>query len=165
MTDSKIPLAIDALDVPEPAVRTRYPEPFATLVRGRGKRRLGDVFGLTTFGVNQVRMAPHSTSSVRHHHSHEDEFVYVLSGRVTLVCDEREAVLGPGMCAGFSAGSGVAHQLQNRSEEEAVLLEIGSRIDGDEVVYPFDDLALACMDGEWVYTHKDGTPYPRHTTD
>ena len=160
MTDSKTPIAIDALDVAEPAVRTGYPEPFASLVRGRSKRRLGDVFGLTTFGVNQVRLAPHSTSSVRHHHSHEDEFVYVLGGRVTLVSDERETLLTPGMCAGFKAGSGIAHQLQNREDEEALLLEIGARIECDEVVYPFDDLALAQADGEWIYTHKDGRPYP-----
>jgi len=160
MTDSKPPLAIDALDVPEPAIRTSYPEPFATLVRGRSKRRLGEVFGLTTFGVNRLTLAPHSTSAVRHHHSREDEFVYVLSGSVVLVCDEREMVLGPGMCAGFKAGSGVAHQLQNRGEEEAVLLEVGSRIDGDECVYPFDDLALERVDGDFAYAHKDGTPYP-----
>jgi len=160
MSDSTTPIAVDALDVPEPALQTRYPEPFATLVRGRSKRRLGDVFGLTTFGVNQVRMAPHSTSSVRHYHSREDEFVYVLSGTVTLLCNERETVLTPGMCAGFKAGSGVAHQLQNRGDVEAVLLEVGSRIEGDEVVYPFDDLALERVDGDFAYAHKDGTPYP-----
>jgi uncharacterized cupin superfamily protein len=159
MTSAKTPLAVHALDVQEPAVQTRYPEPFASLVRGRTKRRLGDAFGLNTFGVNLVRMAPGSVSSVPHHHSAEDEFVYVLTGTLVLATDVTETPLLPGMCAGFKAGSRVAHQIRNLSDTEATFLEVGSRLDADEVEYPFHDLALK-QDGEdWAFTHKDGTPY------
>ena len=61
--------AIHARDVPRPEIQTSYPEPFASLVAGRTKQKLGDIFGLTSFGVNLVRMAPSSTSTVRHHRS------------------------------------------------------------------------------------------------
>jgi uncharacterized cupin superfamily protein len=159
MTAPNHPLTVSAIDVPVPEVRTLYPEPFASMVRGRTKRRLGDFFGLQTFGVNLVRMAPGAISSVRHHHSKEDEFIYVLEGSLTLVSDVTEVEVGPGMCAGFRAGTGVAHHLCNRARSDAVFIEIGGRIEDDRVVYPYDDLALAEQGGALVYTHKDGTPY------
>lgn len=153
-------LAINAVDAPRPAVSTNYPEPFASLVSGRSKRRLGDVFGLSTFGVNLVQLEPGGTSTVRHHHSREDEFIYVLEGMLTLICDDSEAEVRSGMCAGFRAGSGVSHQLVNRGSGIARYLEVGSRVEGDEVVYPYDDLALN-RDAEAVrFTHKNGQPYP-----
>jgi uncharacterized cupin superfamily protein len=153
------PVAVAALDVPEPALQTRYPEPFASMVRGRTRRRLGDHFGLETFGVNQLRMAPGSVSSVRHHHSAEDEFVYVLSGTATLITDAGEQAMGPGMCVGFKAGSGQSHQIANRSDAELVLLEVGTRTDADTCVYPYDDLAIQETETGWAYTHKNGEPY------
>jgi uncharacterized cupin superfamily protein len=151
--------AIEVLDVVEPAIQTRYPKPFATLVRGRTKRKLGDHFGLETFGVNLVRMAPGCVSSVRHHHSAEDEFIYILSGTATLLTNDEELLVGPGVCAGFKAGSGQSHQLANRSRSEVVFLEVGARLESDVVVYPYDDLALQEVEGDWVFTHKDGRPY------
>lgn len=159
MTASKHPVTVRAIDVPVPEVRTILPEPFASMVEGRTKHRLGDYFGLQTFGVNLVRMAPGAVSSVRHYHSREDEFVYVLAGTLTLVSGDTEVEARPGMCAGFRAGNGVAHQLCNRTQADAVFIEIGSRIEDDETVYPYDDLALTRQGGDWVYTHKDGTPY------
>jgi uncharacterized cupin superfamily protein len=159
MTATNHPLTVSAIDVPVPEVRTLYPEPFASMVRGRTKRRLGDYFGLQTFGVNLVRMAPGAISSVRHHHSKEDEFIYVLEGSLTLVSDVTEVEVGPGMCAGFRAGTGVAHHLCNRTRSDTVFIEIGARIEDDRVVYPYDDLALPEQGGALVYTHKDGTPY------
>ena len=160
MPQAKNPMiAISALDIAEPAVQTRYPEPFASMVRGRTKRRLGDHFGLETFGVNLVRLAPGCVSSVRHHHSTEDEFVYILSGTATLVTDTDELLLGPGMCAGFKAGSGQSHQLANRGDYEVVFIEVGSRLDSDAVVYPYDDLAITEVEANLAFTHKDGRPY------
>jgi uncharacterized cupin superfamily protein len=160
MTSPENPSAVRALDVPEPAVQTRYPEPFASLVRGRRKRRLGDAFGLETFGVNLVRMAPGSVSSVPHHHSAEDEFVYVLSGSLVLLTDAVETPLLAGKCAGFKAGSRVAHQLRNASEFEATFLEVGTRLDNDDVVYPFHDLALQREGSDYVFTDKGGRRLP-----
>lgn len=159
MTAPNHPVTVRAIDVPVPEGRTILPEPFASMVEGRTRRRLGDHFGLQTFGVNLVRMAPGAISSVRHHHSKEDEFIYVLEGTLTLTSDDTEVEVGPGMCAGFRAGNGVAHNLCNRTQADAVLIEIGARIDDDECVYPYDDLVLTRRGNEWVYTHKDGTPY------
>jgi len=152
------PIAIDPDQLPE-RTTSLYPEPFASMVAGRAKRALGDVFGLKNFGVNLSRLAPGSRSALRHAHSHQDEFVFVLEGTAILITDAGETSLGPGMCAGFAAGSGDAHQLLNRSDADVVYLEIGDRNAGDEVTYPDDDLAARMIDGRWQFLHKDGQPY------
>jgi uncharacterized cupin superfamily protein len=159
MKPSPVPAALRALDVAPPAVQTGYPEPFASQVAGRLKRRLGEAFGLTNFGVNLCRLAPGAVSSMRHHHSAEDEFVYVLQGRPSLLTDAGITLMAPGDCAGFKAGSGNAHQLRNDTTDEVQYLELGARTDHDEVVYPDDDLALVRQGGRHLFTHKDGRPY------
>lgn len=153
------PVAVMAIDVAPLARQTNYPEPFASRMAGRVKRRLGEAFGLANFGVNLTRLAPGGISALRHAHSKQDEFVYILEGTPTLVTDDGEAVLGPGWCAGFRAG-GTAHQLANRSAADVVYLEVGDRSPGDQGTYPVDDLTAALgADGKWAFTHKDGTPY------
>jgi uncharacterized cupin superfamily protein len=158
--DPEYPIAVVAAEVPFRAKRTIYPQPFASRVAGRDKRILGDLFGLKNFGVNLTRLAPGAISSLRHCHAKQDEFLYVLQGRPTLRTDEVATQLAPGMCAGFRAGSGNAHQLVNETGEEVVFLEIGDRTKEEAVVYPDDDIQLATIDGRQVVTHKDGTPYP-----
>jgi uncharacterized cupin superfamily protein len=160
MTEKSIPAALRALDVAPPAAKTGYPAPFAALVAGRERRRLGEQFGLTNYGVNLVKLSPGAVSAMRHAHSAEDEFVYIVQGTPTLLTNDGATALGPGMCAGFKAGNGDAHQLRNDSSDEVWYIEVGARTPGDEVVYPDDDLALQTVDGRFVYTHKDGTPYP-----
>ncbi|MES2127292.1 MAG: cupin domain-containing protein [Pseudomonadota bacterium] len=136
------------------------PAPFIALAEGRQKRTLGDLFGLTGFGVNLVRLAPGGRSALRHAHSHEDEFVYVIEGEAVLITDRGETALRAGMCAGFKAGSGDAHQLVNRGSADVLYLEAGARIAGDTVVYPDDDIAaVQGADHKRIFTHKDGTPY------
>lgn len=153
------PLALPALDVAPRTKPSNYPEPFASRMRGREKRQLGDVFGLTNFGVNLTRLNPGAESALLHRHSRQDEFIYVLEGAPTLVTDRGEVELSPGMCAGFPA-KGVAHQLVNRTSPMVVYLEIGDRTPGDEGSYPSDDLkATLGPDGKWIFAHKDGTPY------
>jgi len=126
---------------------------------GREKRALGDVFGLASFGVNLTRLAPGAQSALLHRHSRQEEFLFVLEGEPTLVTEACEEVLRPGMCAGFRPG-GAAHHLVNRSDRDAVYLEIGDRPKGDEVTYPEDDLqAVMGPDGKWRIAHKDGRPY------
>jgi uncharacterized cupin superfamily protein len=75
------------------------------------------------------------------------------------VTDAGETPLAPGMCAGFKAGTGNAHQLLNRSNEEVQYLEMGDRSLGDAAFYPDDDLQALLVDGNWRFTHKDGEPY------
>ena len=151
---------ISAKSVPLPEVNSLYPEPFASLMEGREKRKLGDHFGLSNFGINQTTLAPGAISALSHHHSKQDEFIYILEGAATLLHGEDEHLLSPGDCMGFKAGSGVATQLVNRSSGPVVYLELGDRTAGDEVDYPNDDLkAVQQMDGVWKFSHKDGRPY------
>jgi len=158
-TSDERPLAVAAAEVPPRTKPSTYPEPFFSRMAGREKRILGDLFGLANFGVNLTRLAPGGESALLHRHSRQDEFVYILVGCPTLVTDEEEATLAPGMCAGFPAG-GKAHQLVNRSDADVVYLEIGDRTPGDSAEYPDDDLtASADPAGGWIYRRKDGRPY------
>jgi len=136
-----------------------YPEPFRARVAGRHRRRLGDAFGLKNFGVNVVRLDPGTESSMRHRHSTQDEFIYVLEGELTLVTDAGRQRLGAGMVAGFPAGSTDSHQLVNESSQPARYLEIGDRSPGDAVDYADIDMTARTIDGRWTYLHKDGKPY------
>src|SRR5262245_966420 len=151
--------AITAADVPPRTKPSNYPEPFASRMKGREKRALGDVFGLTNFGVNLTRLAPSSVSALRHAHSKQDEFIYILQGLPTLQTDEGRTRLAPGMCAGFKAGTGNGHHLVNDTSEDVVYLEVGDRTPGDEGTYPDDDLTAVLLQGKWQFTHKDGMPY------
>ncbi|MEP9354940.1 cupin domain-containing protein [Xanthobacter sp. KR7-65] len=160
MPEKTPPLAISARDVPPRTKPSNYPEPFFSRMALREKRQIGDVFGLANFGVNLTRLLPGGESALLHRHSRQDEFVYILEGTPTLVTDQGEVHLEPGMCAGFPA-NGVAHQLVNRTQADVVYLEIGDRTPGDEGSYPQDDLcAVLGADGTWIFTHKDGTAYP-----
>jgi uncharacterized cupin superfamily protein len=153
-------VAVLAADAPLRTKPSNYPEPFASRMAGREKRPLGDLFGLTNFGVNLTRLAPDAVSALRHAHSRQDEFIYILQGEPTLITDTGETLLGPGMCAGFKAGTGNAHHLVNRTRTEVVYLEIGDRTAGDAGSYPDDDIqAVLNADGKWGFTRKDGTPY------
>jgi uncharacterized cupin superfamily protein len=152
-------VAIVAADAPLRAKRTNYPEPFASRMDGRLKQPLGDLFGLSNFGVNLTRLLPGASSALRHAHSKQDEFVYILQGRPTLHTDEGRTALGPGMCAGFQAGTGNAHRLVNDSDEDVLYLEIGDRTRGDSATYPDDDLCAIAAEGGWVFAHKNGTAY------
>ena len=135
-----------------------YPQPFAAPCADRIRQRLGDAGGLRDFGVNLMRLPPGGWSSQRHWHSHEDEFVYVLEGEVTLIEDNGETPLRAGDCAAFPKGTGNGHHLVNRSAAMAVYLEIGSRVPADLTTCSDIDMMSANADGRFV--HKDGTPYP-----
>lgn len=126
---------------------------------GREKRQLGDLFGLANFGVNYTRLAPGAASALRHAHTRQDEFIYILYGTPTLMTDDGARQLAPGMCAGFKAGTGNAHHLLNETGDEVGYLEVGDRTAGDEAIYPDDDLKAVLLDGKWEFAHKDGTPY------
>jgi len=160
MANEANPVAIEAAAAPTARPGRGYPEPFATRVAGRVRRPLGDLFGLTNFGVNLTRLPPGGMSALRHTHTREDEFIYVVEGEPILVTNAGETRLRPGMCAGFRAGSGDGHHLLNRTMQDVVYLEIGNRNPGDTVIYPDDDIGRALSpDGARLFVHKDGRPY------
>jgi uncharacterized cupin superfamily protein len=142
-----------------PVIGSMYPPPFHEPCQSRERKRLGDAAGLSQFGVNLLRLPPGAWSSQRHWHTKEDEFIYVLSGEVTLVTDAGAEVLRPGDCAGFKAGDPNGHSLRNLSQNEATALEIGSRIDDDGAFYPDIDLVAPGDEKPAIYTHRDGTAY------
>jgi uncharacterized cupin superfamily protein len=153
------PITLNAADAPPRIRPSVYPEPFASRMAGRQKQPLGDLFGLTNFGVNLTRLAPGAVSALRHAHSRQDEFIYILQGRPTLLTDAGRTPLAPGLCAGFAAGTGNGHCLINEGEEEVVYLEVGDRTAGDSASYPDDDLQAQLGPAGWAFTHKDGSPY------
>ena len=157
--NSPSPLAIVAKGAAPRTKPSNYPEPFFSRMGKREKRPLGELFGLKNFGVNFTKLTPGGESALLHRHSKQDEFIYILEGEPTLVTDQGEIQLHPGMCAGFPA-AGLAHHLVNRTNSDVIYLEIGDRTPGDEGSYPNDDIkAVLGPDGKWMFTHKDGTPY------
>ena len=137
---------------------TLYPSPFDKPCRARRRIKLGDSAGLTQFGANLCTLAPGAWSSQRHWHTKGDELIYIVSGDVVLVTDEGEETLRAGDSAGFKAGDRNGHHLQNRSASDAVILEIGTRVEGDEAFYPDIDLRTVAGQG---FAHRDGAPYPK----
>ena len=153
------PMIIDLSKVPA-GQGTGYPEPFKAAVTGRSKQRVGNVAGLTNFGINLTTLAPGAQSALRHWHSHQDEFIYMVSGELTLVTEAGETLLTPGMMAGFPAGVPDGHHLINHSSAIATYLEIGDRTPGDHAEYPDDDLLAQPKDGGgYCFTHRSGAPY------
>jgi uncharacterized cupin superfamily protein len=138
---------------------TTYPPPYDEPCRTRQRVRLGDAAGLTQFGVNLLRLPPGAWSAQRHWHVGEDEFVYVVSGEVVLATDSGDEVLRAGDCAGFKAGDSNGHCLQNRSNAEATVLEIGTRVAGGDTAY-YPECDMVAVPGS-TYTGRDGTPYPK----
>jgi uncharacterized cupin superfamily protein len=117
------------------------------------------LFNITNFGVNITTLEPGGISALRHAHSKQDEFIYIIQGEATLITNEGELQLESGMCAGFKHGTGNAHQIVNKSPGTVIYLEVGDRTEGDEVIYPDNDIAAKLTDGKWQFTHKNGDPY------
>lgn len=149
-------IAIDR--VPE-KVGAPYPAPFKALAEGRARRALGEAGGLTQFGVNLTRLPPGCATAQRHWHEAEDELVFVLAGALVLVEEGGETVLRAGEAAAFPAGAADGHHLVNRSDQDALLLEIGSRAAEERAHYPDIDLVYEKRAGAIRFTTKTGTPY------
>tara|TARA_B100000686_G_C16740129_1_gene946069 strand:- start:1474 stop:1917 length:444 start_codon:yes stop_codon:yes gene_type:complete len=136
-----------------------YPTHLSEELEGRFRRVLGNRLGIRNFGVNLLRLAPGAWSSQRHWHSRQDELIYILEGEVVLVTDGREDTLIAGMVAGFPAGEANGHHLINRSDRNALALEIGDRTQGDEARYPDVDMAAQMGLPKYTFTTKDGTRF------
>ena len=140
-----------------PRLGSNYPEPYRSKLGGREKRVVGDAVGLKSFGVNLVRLPPGAVSAMRHWHTRQDEFVYVLEGTATLLSDAGKTPVPAGYCAGFPAGAQDGHCLVNESDRDVVYLEIGDRTPGDVSTYPDDDM-MGKVVQSWAITRKDGSP-------
>jgi len=148
---------IDAAGLPWS--RALYPEPFGKAVAGRSWQSLGDAAGLSQFGVNLMRIEPGASSSARHWHEQEDEFVYMIEGELVLIENDGETIMRPSDTAGFKAGIADGHHLVNRSDRDAVFLVIGTRAPRERCHYPDIDLAYEFENGRYRYTRKSGAPF------
>ena len=138
-----------------------YPEPFWQPIKGRERKRIGNAVGLSQFGVNLTTLKPGAWSSQRHWHRNEDEFIYVIEGEIVLCEDHHsETVLKPGDAAGWRANGGVGHCLINRTQKDAVYIEVGTRTVNETVVYSDIDMRLERDKNGARYLKKTGEPYP-----
>jgi uncharacterized cupin superfamily protein len=140
---------------------TGYPTPYDQPCLDRVRQPVARSSGLTQFGVNLTVIPPGGWSSQRHWHSHEDEFVWILEGELTLISNDGEEILRAGDCAAFKAGDPDGHHLVNRSTLPARLLEIGNSDPNDRCVYPDIDLLIEASGPG--FTHRDGLPYAAKT--
>lgn len=149
------------IDLAKVPVRTGsiYPEPYASMMKGRSSLRLGDAGGLTQFGVNLVTLEPGAMSSLRHWHLNEDEFVMVTEGECTLVQDAGETVMRPGDCAAFPAGSTDGHHFINRTGQVARFLVVGTRAPREVATYSDVDLRVEIEAGKARFTYRDGSDW------
>lgn len=141
-------------------IATGYPSPFNKAVEGRSRKRLARAAGLAHFGVNVCTLKPGAASSQRHWHENEDELVYVLEGEVVLCEDGGEIVLKPGDAAGWKAGVANGHCLINRSNRDAVFIEVGTRAAAERAHYSDIDMMVVRDEKGARYTKKNGEPYP-----
>jgi uncharacterized cupin superfamily protein len=150
------------IDISKAVVRTKgvYPQPYNSITDGREKAAPGNVAGLSQFGVNLTRLKPGAASALRHWHEQEDEFVYVLEGELVLIEDGGETVLKPGDCAGFKAGVSNGHHLVNKSQRDALYLEVGTRAAAERGHYPDVDLVFERDQNGMRFLHRSGEPYP-----
>ena len=151
---------IDPATVPA-RTGSAYPPPFDAPCAARIRRRMGEAGRLQDFGVNLLTLPSGNWSSQRHWHSHEDEFVWVVEGELTLITDSGEEILGPGDCAAFKAGNPDGHHLVNKSGRPAKVLEIGNADANDRCVY--SDIDMVIGPGAGPFRHRDGRPYPERT--
>jgi uncharacterized cupin superfamily protein len=149
------------IDIADVAVDTRsnYPEPHNRVVAGRSRKRLGNAAGLDQFGVNLTTLKPGAASALRHWHEKEDEFVYVVEGELVLVEDSGERVLKPGDAAAFKAGVRNGHHLINRTDRDAVYLEVGTRAKQERAEYSDVDMILVRDEKSARFTRRNGEPY------
>jgi uncharacterized cupin superfamily protein len=149
---------IDIASLPVDTI-SHYPQPYRQAVAGRERQRLGNAVGLSQFGVNLTRLKPGAASSQRHWHAYEDELIYMLDGEAVLCEDGGETVLRAGDCAGWKAGVANGHCLVNRSDRDAVFLEVGTRAPRERVDYPDIDMRVERDEHGGRYVHKSGEPY------
>jgi uncharacterized cupin superfamily protein len=102
-----------------------------------------DSGGLTQFGAFVETLCPGAQSSELHWHEKEDEFVYVLSGTVTLREGDANTLtdtpLHAGDAATFKAGHPLGHCLINFNDAPATYLVVGTRTTNDHWHYPLKD--------------------------
>jgi uncharacterized cupin superfamily protein len=146
---------VPKMDIAKAMVRTKgvYPDPWRAITEGREKAALGDVVGLTQFGVNLTRLKSGAASALRHWHEAEDEFArgrdHADRGRRGDSCN-RETL----------RGSRLASSTVIISSTSAVYLEVGGRAKLERAYYPDVDLVYDRDQSGFRFSRRSGQPYP-----
>src|SRR3954470_14223635 len=123
---------VRAADIDAHAQEFSHPWNENSLMRGTQVARS---VGLKRTGVNLIRVPAGKESFVYHSHQHEEEWIYLLSGRALALIDDVEYEVGPGDFIGFPTPS-LAHGLRNPGPAELVYLTGGENRDFDIADFP-----------------------------
>lgn len=116
----------------------------------RWTKSLGDLAGLEFIGFHLVRVEPGRETTQFHFHENSDEFIYIISGELTLEYGEEIYTIGPSDFVAFPA-HGMPHMMTNNSDVEATYLMGGSRPPFDICNYPRDGLRMYNIKGVKEY--------------
>ncbi len=96
---------------------------------------LSDIVGLTKVGLHLVRVEAGDETTTHHYHEESDEFIYMLSGELSLCYGDERYQLSAGDFVGFPA-HGAPHSMRNDSDADATYLMGGNRPPIDITLYP-----------------------------
>ena len=97
--------------------------------------QLSRALGLKRTAVSIARMPSEKESFVYHSHHHEEEWLYILSGRGVAEIDGEELEVGPGDFMAFPTPS-VPHHLKNPFDQELVYLMGGENREFEVADFP-----------------------------
>ncbi len=114
----------------------------------RINKSLGDAVGLNHIGVHIIYVEPGKDTTEHHKHHYEEECVYVLSGKGTLVIEDEAYEVEKGDFIGFPRNM-AAHSISNDGDETLVCLVMGQRLQQDVSDYPNQGKRLYRNRGDW----------------
>lgn len=118
--------------------------------------RLSDAGVLSQYDAYVQTLHPGARSSNNHWHENEDEFLYVLSGEVTVTEQGHAEVLTSGDSACWPAGVPRAHHVSNQSSAPSSYLIVGTRVERDVCHYPDTGRTLHRVGNDWQLLEADG---------
>jgi uncharacterized cupin superfamily protein len=158
MADDRKPAAVfRAADIEARAVAFTHPWNPRSEMRGAF---LGRPAGLKRTGVNLITVPPGKESFTYHAHLHEEEWLYILSGRAVIDDGDAQHEVVAGDFVAFPTPS-QAHQLRNPYDEPVVYLTGGEASEQDVADFPRLGKRLVRI-GERcvVYDLESGTQFP-----
>jgi uncharacterized cupin superfamily protein len=114
-----------------------------------GYARLGPLLGSEKLGATVYELEQGNSNCPYHYEYGNEEWLLVLSGKLTVRHPGGETELGPGDLASFPNGPAGAHKLTNKGAETVRLVMISTKVDPSMAVYPDSDkIGMWPMPGE-----------------
>ena len=108
-----------------------------------GMDRFGPKIGATQMGGSVYELPPGQSICPYHYEYPEEEWLFVLTGRVDVRTPEGEEELGPLEVVCFPTGPSGAHKVTNRSDETARVVMLSTKAQVAVAVYPDSGKMLA----------------------